>query len=87
MEYYDDLDSANDDLMPDFEEGMGMGAWMAEGERDEPQPEPEEPLMFSEPTPQESRSLQDRKKFKSKKRPFEAYVDEVIEKANRGEEW
>lgn len=87
MEYFDDLDSDNDDIMPDFEEGMGMGAWMAEGEKDEKQPEPEEPLVYEKEYKPGPMSLKDRKNFKSKKRPFERYVDEVIEKANRGEDW
>ncbi len=84
---YDDLDSDNDDFIPGFEEGIGIGAWLAEGERDEQQPEPEEALMYTEKESEGPTSLRERKKSKGKKRPFEAYVDEVIEKANRGEDW
>ena len=75
------------DIVPDLEEGMGLGAWMAEGEEDEPQPKQEEPIMFSEDKSCVPTSLQDRKKSKNNKRPFETRVDEIIDKTNRGEEW
>lgn len=83
MEHNPD-DTYDDGVVPDLEEGMGLGAWLADGEKDNaPEDAAEkgiEGTASAQMRPLKERNVAEKKRL----RPFEQSVLASIEEANKG---